>query len=130
MQATVEGGLVYRVFLTSCEQLGACASLSWEGDGTKIHYGKKASQSKQCDALCDGPGSAGNIWVSVTLTHTTFLNMDTKYTPLWQQYSLMHFFLQQTIQVIDKFISGVCWSVFFFLSFSHTKLNQVHYRKV
>lgn len=60
-----------------------------------MHYEKKTCQQMQCDALDNvcwaslGPG----IYVEVTLTGTTYLNMlQTKYTSSSQQYYLMAWF--------------------------------------
>ncbi|MCI4380731.1 hypothetical protein PGIGA_G00243310 [Pangasianodon gigas] len=62
---------------------GAYASLTWGRDGTRIHYRKKASWRRQCDARGSvmlwamfcwetlGPG----IHVDVTLRHTNYLNI-------------------------------------------------------
>lgn len=41
-----------------------------------MHYGKKASQQRQCDAL--GNGLQGNLW-SFTLTRTAYLSIDADY---------------------------------------------------
>ena len=42
----------YETFsLISCGWLGALALLTWETNGTRIHYGKKASWQRQCDSL-------------------------------------------------------------------------------
>lgn len=61
------------------------ASLTWGTHGTRMHYGKKASKGRQCDALANvllGP----TIHVDVVWTCTTYLNT---FTLSWKQYSLM-----------------------------------------
>ncbi|KAK1788420.1 hypothetical protein P4O66_016854, partial [Electrophorus voltai] len=57
---------------------GACLSLTWGRDGTRMHYGKKASLWRQCDALGNillGKTSGLGIHLDVTLTRTTYLNI-------------------------------------------------------
>lgn len=52
-----------------------CVLLTWKQDGTGMHHGKKASRHRQCDAL--GNVLLGEFWlyVDVTLTCTTNLNI-------------------------------------------------------
>lgn len=84
-------GLMNPISFTSCGWLGACVWFTWGRDGTRMHYGKKASRRRQCDALLGIFGS----WhlCGCYLTRTTYLYiaklLQTKYTPSWQRYCLM-----------------------------------------
>ena len=60
-RAMEEWGLVWWIMLsfTSGGWLGACALLTWGTPVTRMHYGKRASWWRQCDAL--GKVLLGNL---------------------------------------------------------------------
>lgn len=89
-----------------------------------MHYGKKASQQRQCDAL--GNGLQGNLW-SFTLTRTAYLSIDADY---------VHPFMEMVIyRSIDRsrgfmFLKGrlcsrIFWEFVFFSQNSDIKFRIV-----
>lgn len=67
-------GLINHIFFYITWMTG-CVSLTWGTNSTRMHYGKKSSRKRQCDALDNALlGTLGPaIHVEVTLTCTTYL---------------------------------------------------------
>ena len=81
---------------TSLGWPGACASLIWGTHGTRMHYEKKASQRRQCDAL-------GNVLLE-DWERTNFYGVCYYYWPLGSQCFIVlaiHLFLSSHL-IISK----------------------------
>ena len=73
-RAMEEGGLIWWIMFSFTSHGWSCVSLTWGTHGTRVHYWKKASWRRQCDALGNVMlGSA--IHVDVSLTRTTYLSI-------------------------------------------------------